>query len=802
MSYAHSKGDGLLYLSGSTGHYGAGAGGGGGGAGTKCFLAVLTPPSTTTTTTETTQSDEFGLVDDATPSESDSSPMVESMVLTPFFAPPLSEIVCSALTLLNTGENVIHETIHSNVEIKLNTTFQNAAVAGYWEEAPETAIGNDPEEGGGGGEIVSRSFVLESNITMAGNKSNFSQIVKGETVLYIERPVTLTAAPHRGYSATSIYVASAVRGGGPLMSNATHIADGRFVAITKILQATYTSRWTKAYKPTEVVTVIETENYSLPNGTFVTNVTSTSEFPGADVSALLYVTRDGTNKTAAADDPDYDEDILIMVGTTAGYGPAFGSSVKSSGDLDGYVTKLSAITGEETKPPSDDKDNGDRYGHSVHSIRIQSQPKRHDILQGACGPHLTKGEIYIVGSTTGAIAGPSADDTAQPFIMALDIATLDVEWKTQLNTESTGGGAATGCSISKDGKGVYVTGMVMDGDVVEPIAHGTNSSGGHDAFVAWLDREDGKPLWVRQFGTVHNDVPAPGSGGIESLVAPVAGVGGIIDDAENDGGVAIYGTTTKSGVAVDGDDGTISPGDASEVFVTTVSPKGIIVGEFRLQTVEEITIAPSSPPIPSTGNATMVGNATMAGNATMVGNATMAGNAMAAGDDTTKLDSASPPASETGTTGDVDGGEPKGSGYDLDSTFHFDNSPGGSDDYPHTKDNPDLGYSGVYPHNTYSKEESDQPLLVVVIVVPFAVVLFFVVALIVAKKRKWKEDVKKAREEAAGGATLSSTSDGFVLDGQTGMELTAATTADATKSEDLKGKDSADIKVENLPDIL
>ncbi len=106
------------------------------------------------------------------------------------------------------------------------------------------------------------------------------------------------------------------------------------------------------------------------------------------------------------------------------------------------------------------------------------------------------GNIYVAGSTSSALLGQPWGGGQDAFVVSYTPAG-DLRWVTQLGTSA----ADIANAIAVDANGVYVTGMTA-GELSEI----EDQQGGQDVFVARFDLTSGDRVWLRQFGTVGNDI--------------------------------------------------------------------------------------------------------------------------------------------------------------------------------------------------------------------------------------------------------------------------------------------------------
>ena len=218
-------------------------------------------------------------------------------------------------------------------------------------------------------------------------------------------------------------------------------------------------------------------------------------------------------------------DALVIVGSTPGTGPAFGEITSGLGDMDGFMVKLNANTG-----------NFDALG--VPANRLESSNFKDDWITHICTGQVDDGMLFVVGVTAGQL-DPSAnvppDNSVDAFIAMIDFDTLEPVWTKQFpvtggSTETTDGrsnGSAAygiGCSVTSDDQFVYFAGVVDKGAALD----GLTSKGGDDIFVAQLSTSDGTVQWMKQMGTSGNERLAHG--------------GGVVCDKDDN--AVVYGDTT------------------------------------------------------------------------------------------------------------------------------------------------------------------------------------------------------------------------------------------------------------------
>jgi len=328
---------------------------------------------------------------------------------------------------------------------------------------------------------------------------------------------------------------------------------------------------------------------------------------GTSVSAsdLLYVPRTVTTKTETQTKVTK-ADVLLLAGSTRGFGPSFGqSNADGTYDTDGFVTLLDPDTGLVVDLNANNANGrnsavnplfSSSQGNKKSSLRIRSTFDGHDVIHGLCIDTKTDNvdSVYIVGSTTGTLTRPRSKATTavdgsleietpsrdemlgstprrRAFVMKLNLEDgLSTEWVREYRSEfgrksSSGGGDgdgtdayATGCAVSSDDGAVYVGGVVTDGGRITGDGVGRHrhfSSGGDDIFIVRVASDSGSAEWARQIGSRGDD--------------RLASRGGVILD--NDGGAILVGTTSGSLMrSRDGDADTSS----MDAFVMSVSKLG------------------------------------------------------------------------------------------------------------------------------------------------------------------------------------------------------------------------------------
>ncbi|KAL3796388.1 hypothetical protein HJC23_004185 [Cyclotella cryptica] len=248
-------------------------------------------------------------------------------------------------------------------------------------------------------------------------------------------------------------------------------------------------------------------------------------------------------------------DLLVMAGSTSGFGSAFGTNDEGDSgagdspqrfDLDGFVMKIRADDGGYAG--KDAFDASTNSFTNMHSVRISSLPNKNDVVASLCitpprdfGPPEPVDHVFVVGSTEGLLPGlvngirnetivknypeETAVNSMEAFLMKVNLATMNPVWTAQIGainlaTELKGNAFGFGCAVTHDGMNVYLTGMVKDGGVVTDFSrdslekHGNVARGGTDVFIASYKVYDGTLNYLRQIGSTKDDTPSRGNGGI------------------------------------------------------------------------------------------------------------------------------------------------------------------------------------------------------------------------------------------------------------------------------------------------
>jgi len=205
-------------------------------------------------------------------------------------------------------------------------------------------------------------------------------------------------------------------------------------------------------------------------------------------------------------------DRLVLVGTTSGYGDAFGGANYNEDDEDeSFRYKTGFIT------------TFDVNGALKQSTRIELEEE--DVLiKGVCFEEGNDNVefVYLVGETRGLLADniqsqdlsrdASGRHSKHAFLMKMNIQTHDRVWTRQVGGTLGKDVIAYGCAVSRNDDVVYMAGTIADGDRIRLQTAPTISAGGDDIFVANYDSLNGDVNFVKQIGTSQNDWLARGNG--------------------------------------------------------------------------------------------------------------------------------------------------------------------------------------------------------------------------------------------------------------------------------------------------
>lgn len=209
------------------------------------------------------------------------------------------------------------------------------------------------------------------------------------------------------------------------------------------------------------------------------------------------------------------DDLLVLTGSTSGYGDAFGADSDEDIDLDdddiilfkkGFVTTF------------------DTNGVVKASTTIAVEDEADVIVRGFCFDQIGEKDsirsIYVVGETMG-LLDESYDKylskdkdgaiSKHAFLVKLDADTLDLVWARQMGGFSGKDVIAYGCAVSPKDEVVYMAGTVAGGDKIKVETGSTESSGGDDIFVASYS-SSGERRFVNQAGSSKDDWLAKGNG--------------------------------------------------------------------------------------------------------------------------------------------------------------------------------------------------------------------------------------------------------------------------------------------------
>jgi len=251
-----------------------------------------------------------------------------------------------------------------------------------------------------------------------------------------------------------------------------------------------------------------------------TRVISTTE---DSYSAFLSDLRIAINKNG--------QEIIIIAGTTAGYGDGLSSSSGTTdrstnltstlqADYDGFVTKIYGDTGAFVPQGS----------RRISSNLLGSE----DRISGLCvhpPSSNSSGYIYVIGTTDGlfitekknhssssssssSTSASSTTSTTQhsAFIQQLDFETMNTLWVRQISPSNNNtnvevqkqmqqtDASGVGCVVSPDGKTVFASGIISNGGYLP----NQTSFGGDDLWIASY-QVGGLPNFVLQIGSDKQD---------------------------------------------------------------------------------------------------------------------------------------------------------------------------------------------------------------------------------------------------------------------------------------------------------
>ncbi len=212
-------------------------------------------------------------------------------------------------------------------------------------------------------------------------------------------------------------------------------------------------------------------------------------------------------------------DLLIVVGTTTGFGSIFGDPSLNP-DLD------------DTFPMDTETKFKDGFvsflgtdGSVLDAARLSTGV--HDVvIHGACideTEHHSARNVYVVGETMGHLdrdmkkqnlsTDKNGDIAKHAFISKIDLLDMELVWTRQMGGSLAKDVASYGCAVTPGEEMVYMAGTISGGDMITvPNQAATESFGNDDIFVAQFDSETGNLNYVKQHGTSYNDSLAKGSG--------------------------------------------------------------------------------------------------------------------------------------------------------------------------------------------------------------------------------------------------------------------------------------------------
>mmetsp|Transcript_19643 Transcript_19643/g.24048 ORF Transcript_19643/g.24048 Transcript_19643/m.24048 type:complete len:1048 (-) Transcript_19643:1516-4659(-) len=279
-----------------------------------------------------------------------------------------------------------------------------------------------------------------------------------------------------------------------------------------------------------------------------------------------------------------EEEMVVLAGTTAGHGRAFGLRADDDGDstnednLDGFVTKLSGSNGQFWEHTADPTQIPVHTPNQAYTTRIRSQREYTDEVEGIC-IHESDNALYVVGSTTSSTTKSNTDNslTYRAFLQKLNLDSLQTVWTRQIGdttnlATSTNGISerrnvfGVGCVVNTQFNTVYVAGTT-NGGLVSPTL--TKPYGGDDVFVASYQTATGNVNFVTQLGSDQNDVLARGGG---DCIAVDPNTGSAILVGSTDG--SFMRDTTINTAAADTENGDVHNQRESAVFVVEITPDG------------------------------------------------------------------------------------------------------------------------------------------------------------------------------------------------------------------------------------
>jgi hypothetical protein len=276
-------------------------------------------------------------------------------------------------------------------------------------------------------------------------------------------------------------------------------------------------------------------------------------------------------------------DVIVLAGSTNGYGEGFGIDGSPGTDMDGFVTKLF-------------KSSGDLYGTSQatsgspNSYRIETDGE--EFVHGICAAPGDDEFVYVTGTTTGELSGATGNfETGNPktyaFLMKLQLSDMQPVWTVQISADAPSGVDSSpvigiSCAVSENGNRVYFAGNVEKGGFIPDESGLGRSAGGQDVFIAKVKAQDGIIDYVHQFGSPGDDALAPRGGLVLTEEGHIVVVG------NTDG--ALYRARDAGELSVD-------------VFVALISHNGTLPQQVPLP-APPTTAAPTASP-------TMASNTTL-----------------------------------------------------------------------------------------------------------------------------------------------------------------------------------------------
>jgi hypothetical protein len=262
-------------------------------------------------------------------------------------------------------------------------------------------------------------------------------------------------------------------------------------------------------------------------------------------------------------------------------------SADQTSEVDGFVTRIS-------------KETGNLYGLDPgteglpSSNRISSGSGWDDLVTDVCTGRRSW-FFYITGSAKNKEGGTGT----HAFLMKIRTVDLEPVWTVRFTAKQAEVPEVEGisCVAAADGQTVYFVGNVLNGGVVAEFNTTTASTGGTDIFVANIDSTNGEILSSHQFGSLQNDVVAPGKALIALPNGDAAIVGNTLGDLfESHSSTSVIGY--EGFVAIVKADGSVPP--------TVLTPPPFTLSPTTGPSTSQPTIMNSTTIAPTTFNASTI----------------------------------------------------------------------------------------------------------------------------------------------------------------------------------------------------